>query len=879
MRTASEVGAAGDTSEDGADTVAYEAPPFPAGRRLEGNGGFQLAVSYVDDVGMERSEPSAPDLSRRGLGDALARKAALVEFSEDPIIGLTLDGRITDWNPAAERLYGYSAAEAIGASITMLVPPERRGDPGFLRRVRAGEVIRQVQTQRVAKDGRRIDVSISISPIRDENGIIVGAAAFTRDIDARLQAEESRRRSEAQMADAQRIAVVGSWEWDIGSDTIDWSSELCRIYGIEAGGQHSFETFLQSVHPDDRDRVQALVQDAFATGSPFSFEHRLVRPDGVERAMLARGEVIVGVDGAPVTMRGTGQDITERKRTEAALEASERQLARSLRQQTAVAHLGGQALEGEDLRDLADEAAVVLRGALEREVSVSILPAADGRCIDVGTCREDAIRIAIGGAGAPFGELRVERFPDLRSDELLFLQASANILADAITRLRAEQDTRHRALHDPLTGLPNRALFLDRLTVALSQCSRVGMLAVLFLDLDHFKLINDSRGHSAGDELLQSLAARLASVMRPGDTLARFGGDEFCIVCGGLGSEDDAVRIAQRLLEELALPILLTTGEHFVSASIGISLATGALRPAEDLIREADAAMYRAKDGGRGRFELFDEVMRKNATHRLRIDNELRRALEEDRDELIAHYQPIVSLPDGAVIGVEALVRWDHPQRGLLAPQEFISVAEDSGAIVALGDRVLRLACHQAAAWISELDGAAFSVSVNLAPRQVAHRRLAERVGEILDESGLDPARLHLEITETALIEESELTIRNLLDLDAIGVRLVLDDFGTGYSSLAYLRRFPIAAIKIDRRFIAGLGHDADDTTIVEAILRMAAGLRIDVVAEGIETPCQRAILENLGCRQGQGYLWSRPVPPRGMAMLLGPRGSVHKPC
>lgn len=578
-------------------------------------------------------------------------------------------------------------------------------------------------------------------------------------------------------------------------------------------------------------------------------------------------------------MRGTGQDITERKRTEAALEASERQLARSLRQQTAVAHLGGQALEGEDLRDLADEAAVVLRGALEREVSVSILPAADGRCIDVGTCREDAIRIAIGGAGAPFGELRVERFPDLRSDELLFLQASANILADAITRLRAEQDTRHRALHDPLTGLPNRVLFLDRLTVALAHCSRVGMLAVLFLDLDHFKLINDSRGHSAGDELLQSLAARLASVMRPGDTLARFGGDEFCIVCGGLGSEDDAVRIAQRLLEELSLPISLTTGEHFVSASIGISLATGALRPAEDLIREADAAMYRAKDGGRGRFELFDEVMRKNATHRLRIDNELRRALEEDRDELIAHYQPIVSLPDGAVIGVEALVRWDHPQRGLLAPQEFISVAEDSGAIVALGDRVLRLACHQAAAWISELDGAAFSVSVNLAPRQVAHRRLAERVGEILDESGLDPGRLHLEITETALIEESELTIRNLLDLDAIGVRLVLDDFGTGYSSLAYLRRFPIAAIKIDRRFIAGLGRDADDTTIVEAILRMAAGLRIDVVAEGVETACQRAILEDLGCRQGQGYLWSRPVPPRGMAMLLGPRGSVHKPC
>ncbi|MEA2195073.1 MAG: hypothetical protein QOG42_1507, partial [Solirubrobacteraceae bacterium] len=713
-------------------------------------------------------------------GDALARKAALVEFSEDPVIGLTLDGVITDWNPAAERLYGYSSAEATGASITMLVPPERRAEPGFLSRVRAAEVIRQVQTQRMAKDGRRIDVSISMSPIRDEAGTIVGAAAFTRDIGAKLQAERRVRRSEAQMADAQRIATVGSWEWEIASDTIDWSNELCRIYGIEAGVQHSFETYLRSVHPDDRALVEEFVKDSLARGVPFSFEHRLIRPDGSERAMHARGEVIVGPDGAPVRMRGTGQDITARKRTEAALEASERHFERNLRQQTAVARLGRQALEGEDLRDLFDEAVVALRDVLQRDTGASVLPAVDGRCIELGTRRQDVARIVIGSGEAPFGELRVARSPALSSDELLFLQASANILADAIRRLRAEDDTRHRALHDPLTGLPNRVLFLDRLSVALLQSRRIGMLAVLFLDLDHFKLINDSRGHSAGDELLQRIGVRLARVMRPGDTLARFGGDEFCIVCGGLANEDEAVRIAQRLLEELSLPFSLTSGEHFVSASIGISLARGGSRPAEDLIREADAAMYRAKDGGRGRLELFDEVMRNNATHRLRMDNDLRRALEEDRDQLLAHYQPIVSMPDGAVVGVEALVRWAHPQRGLLSPHDFISAAEDSGAIIALGDRVLRLACHQAAAWISSLDGAAFSVSVNLAPRQLVQPGLAEHVGEVLTEAGLNPGHLHLEITESALIEESELTIRNLLDLDTIGVRLVLDDFGTG---------------------------------------------------------------------------------------------------
>jgi len=819
---------------------------------------------------MRASSAAEHDVPLSGERDALARKAALVEFSEDAIIGLTLDGIITDWNPAAERLYGHSAAEAVGASIIMLVPPERRAERGFLDMLRAEQVISQEHTQRMAKDGRHIDVSISMSPIRDEDGTMVGAAAFTREIGTRIHAEERLRRSEAQLAEAQRIAMVGSWEWEIATDTIEWSDELCRIYGIEHGVHHTFETFVNSVHPDDRMLVQARVQDAYANGTPFSFEHRIVLSDGTERAMLARGEVALAPDGALIRMLGTGQDITERKQTEAALAASERQLERNLRQQTAVAQLGRQALEGEDLRDLVDEAVGVLRDVLERAVSATIAPSVDGRRINVGTRHEDATRIAIGSADAPFGELCVERCPALRPDELLYLQASANVLADAITRLRAEQDTRHQALHDPLTGLPNRALFADRLTVALLQADRRGMVAVLFLDLDHFKLINDSRGHRAGDELLQRLAARLSTVMRPGDTLARFGGDEFCIVCAGLSNDDEAVRIAQRLLEELSLPFSLTTGEHFVSASIGISLADGSSRPAEDLIREADAAMYRAKDGGRGRFELFDEVMRANATHRLRLDNDLRRALDEDREELFAHYQPIVSMPDGPAVGFEALVRWDHPERGLLAPQEFISVAEESGAIVALGDRVLRLACRQAASWISALDGGPLWVSVNLAPRQVAHPGLGERVVAILEESGLDPDRLHLEITESALIEESETTIRNLLDLNAIGVRLVLDDFGTGYSSLAYLRRFPIAAIKIDRRFILGLGRNPEDTTIVEAILRMAAGLRMEVIAEGVETVGHATILHEMGCPLGQGYLWSKPVPPCDAAALLG---------
>jgi diguanylate cyclase (GGDEF)-like protein len=551
------------------------------------------------------------------------------------------------------------------------------------------------------------------------------------------------------------------------------------------------------------------------------------------------------------------------------LAAAEDKLERSLRQQAAVARLGQRALEGEDLRDLVAEAVAACRQALGREVAAAILPAVDGRRFETGEVPRTAVQIPIGPSESRLGVLCVARSPALTADEEAFLQATANVLADAIERLKAEEDMRHQALHDPLTGLPNRALLADRLTHALRRATRGGSVAVLFLDLDQFKLINDSRGHRAGDELLCAVATRLSTVMRPGDTVARFGGDEFCIVSEDIGDALEAIAIAQRLVGELERPYALATGEHFATASIGIALADGPARPAEDLIREADAAMYRAKESGHGRCELFDEVMRGDATERLRLDNDLRRALEVE-DELIAHYQPIVSLPGGEIIGMEALARWAHPHRGLVAPSQFIAIAEDSGAIHALGDRVLRQACTQAATWCKRLGERPFYVSVNLSPRQVAEPGLASRVASVLALTGLAPHALALEITESTLMEESELVAQNLLELKGMGVGLVLDDFGTGYSSLAYLRRFPIDAIKIDRRFIAGLGRDTDDTTIVEAIVRMAAGLRLDVVAEGIETAEQARILDAMGCRRGQGYLWSRPVAPvRAEALLM----------
>jgi len=380
------------------------------------------------------------------------------------------------------------------------------------------------------------------------------------------------------------------------------------------------------------------------------------------------------------------------------------------------------------------------------------------------------------------------------------------------------------------------------------------------------------------------LAKRLIEVLRPGDTVARFGGDEFCVICDDLDEPGLAIGIAQRMMAALARPFTLGTSEQFVSASVGIAIATGRGRTAEELVGEADAAMYRAKQNGRGGFELFDAVMRGHASERLRVENDLRRALELG-DELTAHYQPIVTLDGGEVIGVEALARWNHPERGLVAPAEFIAVAEESGAILAVGERVLRLACAEAARW-NAAGGRPLSMSVNLSPRQVASPGIAGMVAAVLAETGLDPASLTLEITEGVLVTESEATAQTLIDLKALGLRLVLDDFGTGYSSLAYLRRFPIDGLKIDRRFIAAMDTSTPDRTIVEAIIRMAAGLQIDVVAEGVETVEQAEDLVRLGCVHAQGFYYARPMPSADVAVLfdhglphgLGPSAPAEPP-
>jgi diguanylate cyclase (GGDEF)-like protein len=431
----------------------------------------------------------------------------------------------------------------------------------------------------------------------------------------------------------------------------------------------------------------------------------------------------------------------------------------------------------------------------------------------------------------------------------------------AIERKFAEVQLSHQALHDPLTGLANRALLMERLAQALARTERrPSSVAVLFLDIDRFKTINDNFGHEVGDSVLACIGDRLRKALRPEDMASRFGGDEFVVLCEDLEDDRHVVTIAKRIGRSISEPISLEAGEVVVTTSIGIAAAKGIGDRPEVLLRDADAAVYRAKERGRDRFEFFDQRMRARLLRRSRRESELRHAI--DAGELRLYYQPLVVVDDLRVGRVEALVRWEHPRLGLLLPREFIPVAEETGFIVDLGSWVLREACCQNVRWEhASPDHRSISIAVNVSPRQLEHPDFEDTVWQILEETGAEPKNLWFEITETAFMDPARPVLEMLGRLRELGIHLAIDDFGTGYSSLSHLRQFRIDELKVDQTFVQGLERDAEDSSIVAAVVNLAHNLGLSAVAEGVETAEQSRQVQLIGCDLAQGFYFAAPEP------------------
>ncbi|MFY9780777.1 MAG: EAL domain-containing protein [Candidatus Baltobacteraceae bacterium] len=707
--------------------------------------------------------------------------AAIVESSFDPIFSRSIDGIIASWNSAAERLFGFTAGEIVGKSVEILIPERYRNVRlEKLECLDRGERIEPFDTVFRRKGGSEVEVSVTASPIKDESGAIVGISTIARDISERKQWEETRLRL-ASIVECSDDAIVSR---SLDGVITTWNSAAERLFGFAA--EELIGKSMWILIPESHHDEQLEIFARLGRGERIeSFETTRRRKDGslVEVSMTI--SPLKDESGSSAGVSVIARDITEMKRIQRAL------------------------VQAKDAAQAAQKAMESAKELLEHEVA---------------------------------------------------------------ERKGAEAQLRYAAYHDALTGLLNRPSFLDRLKRALERTRRHPALrvAVLFVDIDRFKVINDSLGHVAGDQLLAAFGERLTNCLRSYDVVARLGGDEFTILLDDVASARDATLTAERMQRAIKQPFSIAGRDVSITASIGIALGEPGVENAEAMLRDADTAMYRAKELGRARYEVFARELHLQAMARLNLEIELRRSLEGG--ELSLAYQPIVALETGRVTGFEALARWKNAGE-MISPTAFIPLAEETGLIHPLGEWVLVEACRQARIW-RELrpEGPPLTVSVNVSAKQLSAELLEGQVARVLADSGLRAEDLHLEITEGVLTDRREAAETTLGHVRSLGVTIDLDDFGTGYSSLSYLQRLPIDAVKIDRSFISGAGGPGiSNPEIVAAIIAMAHSLGLGITAEGVETAEQLSQLRALHCTSAQGYYLSGPVDEaRARALVIG---------
>jgi diguanylate cyclase (GGDEF)-like protein/PAS domain S-box-containing protein len=813
--------------------------------------------------GVEAELVAARDVTERKRAEETAQRlAAIVEFSEDAIIGKNVDGVITTWNRAAEKMYGYTAAEVVGRDLSLILPSERQAElRAMMERVQNGLSVECLETQRLTKTGSVLDVSLTISPMKDANGLVTGASAIARDITLRKRAEEQLKLQSAALEAAANAIVITDFK-----GTIAWAN---HAFTTMTG--YSKEEVLGKNHRllKSGEQTESYYAELWSTISAGKIWHgELVnrRKDGTtytEEMTITPVSRDVG-NPADRYFIAIKQDITERKRAEEELYRAHQML------QTILNTIPQRVFwKDRNCTYVGCNRAFATDAGLNNPAE--IIGKSDFELAWSGTAdryrADDKLVMEQGSTKLNFDEPQSR--PDgslrwLRTNKLPLWDREGKVIGvigtyeDITERKVAEERVQYLAYYDDLTGLPNRTLLQDRLTKALASARRrKDKVALLFLDLNRFKDINDSLGHSVGDLVLKEVAERLKKWAREQDTVARVGGDEFVIVLTAAKDGADAAVAAERLMHAMSAGFVVQGRSFSISCSLGISVFPEHGADSETLIKNADAAMYSAKENVGQNFRFFTDDMNAQAVERLTLESGLRLAL--DKKELFLMYQPQMNIATGKIIGLEALLRWQHPELGLVPPDKFIRIAENSGLILPIGEWVLRTACSQTRKWQDE-GLPAVSVAVNVSAVQFRQADFCELIRRVLHDTGLAPQHLELELTESLLLSNADVMFSVLQDLKAMGLKLAIDDFGTGYSSLSRLKQFPVGRLKIDRSFIRDVAVNPDDAAITTAIISMAKSLNLKVIAEGVEDEAQMTFLRAHQCDEIQGYYFSKPL-------------------